>query len=130
MGETTRLLLRGRGLALLLLVEAAGMVAGRILPEGDVTHAASTLFVPLLWALCILAGYDLRTRWALLVTPLVAWGSLIVYFILMGIFNLTVDLRADPFMVALFLLAPSIPFVLLAQLGVWLGKRGLRSELR
>jgi hypothetical protein len=98
-------------LVLLLLIEAVPIIAAHLLPPNSAKHVPSVLYPTLLYAACVLAGYDLRTRWALVVTPLLAWGSMLVYFALTGNFNVWADLREDPLMVAVFVLVPSIPVV-------------------
>lgn len=124
----TNALPRVLGLRLIVLVELVAILALRALPAGGLRELVSDSYAPLVMGLSVVAGYYLRSRWALLLTPLVAWGGLIVVSILTGNLNVWADLRDNPVLFMLFLVAPGIPYALLALLGVKLAER--RSRLR
>lgn len=123
----TSILPRVLGLRLILLVEAVAIIALGALPASGLRDLVSDWYAPSVMGLSVVAGYYLRSRWALLLTPLVAWGGLIVVSIMTGSLNVWADLHKDPVGFALFLVAPAIPFALLALLGVILAER--RSPL-
>jgi hypothetical protein len=74
---------------------------------------------------CLVAGYVLRTFWALLIVPIVFLGSAFLF----GVF--TISTKPDLFffeIIFLFNVMISIFIALLALLGVLLGKRSARRR--
>jgi hypothetical protein len=114
--------LRNRlGLILLLLLLAVDGLALKILPtEAGAVYAVVSM--TLLAVACVVAGYFLRTFWALLIVPIVFWGSAYLFGVL--------TIYTEPefyFLNAIFLVVLSLITALLALLGVLLGKRSART---
>jgi hypothetical protein len=115
---------RTLGLLLLLLLLAVDGVALKIVPtEAGAVYAVVSL--TLLAVACVVAGYFLRTFWALLIVPIVFLGSAFLF----GVF--TISTKPDLFffeIIFLFNVMISIFIALLALLGVLLGKRSARRR--
>ncbi len=107
------------GLVILLVIEA---VSG-ITTKGEVTSTGeSALWLVALAVGCVLAGYFLRTWWALLIVPVVFWASTWGLNVLFG--NPLVQWGEGYFSLAVMVFGLfTIPVVLLALLGTVLGKR-------
>ena len=119
---------RTLGLILLLILLAVDGVAQKIVPTeaGAVYAVVSTT---LLAVACVAAGYFLRTFWALLIVPVVFWGSAYLFGVLTihkenELFFHGEDLF---FFGAIFLVMLTVPIMLLALLGVLLGKRSVHT---
>jgi hypothetical protein len=112
---------RTLGLLLLLLLLAVDGVALKFVPTeaGTVYTVVSTT---LLAVACVVAGYFLRTFWALLIVPVVFWESAYLF----GVLTLYTSPKLY-FVNAILLAILTIPIVLFALLGVLLGKRSART---
>src|SRR5262249_31972826 len=113
---------RSLGLLPLLILMSLNTVAPKIVPTeaGVVSAVVSTT---LLAVACVIAGYFLRTFWALLIVPVVFLGSAYLF----GIF--TISTKPDLFFFAIVFVINVMVIIiiaLLALLGVFLGKRSAR----
>jgi len=113
---------RSLGLLPLLILMSLNTVAPKIVPTeaGVVSAVVSTT---LLAVACVIAGYFLRTFWALLIVPVVFLGSAYLF----GIF--TISTKPDLFFFAIVFVINVMVIIiiaLLALLGVLLGKRSAR----
>jgi len=124
---------RTLGLLLLLILLAVGNVVGTFVPT-DARAVYVGVNLTLLAVACVVAGYFLRTFWALVIVPVVFWGEAYLFGLLLTNrpvsspdptpFQSAVSSIAE---IAVFLVVSSIPIVLLTVLGVLLGKRSART---
>jgi hypothetical protein len=126
---------RTLGLLALLILLAVEAVTLWIIPV-DALLAHNLVSTALNAVACIVAGYFLRTFWALLIVPLVYWGG--AYLVgFLNSYPVSADRTPESFVRgAVFLIAneaiiiavSSIITALLTLLGVLLGKRSARKR--
>ena len=124
---------RTLGLLLLFILLAVGNVVGTVVPT-DARAVYVGVNLTLLAVACVVAGYFLRTLWALVIVPVVFWGEAYLFGLLLTNGSVSYP-DPNPFQSAvsslaitsIFLIVSSIPIVLLTLLGVLLGKRSART---